>query len=136
MRFTYSPVGAGPSPVTVSLDYGLGGGFVLSRDPSEVRVGDIVRAVEGPLSLVDCVTEERACDRAEQCVARGVWQELSGTVEGMLDGITLEDLITREKKAGSKRDGSNRLRRPLKRDVKSRASRTTSRSQRRKAGKR
>ena len=82
---------------------GAGGGFVLSKDPAETRLSEILRAVEGPLSLVDCVADRRACDRSNRCVARGVWQDLSDAIESMLDSITLEDLVARQGEGSSKR---------------------------------
>lgn len=76
---------------------GAGGGFVLTREPSEIKLKEVLHALEGSLCLVDCVADERACDRANGCTARGVWQELSGVIENMLDNITLADVITAEK---------------------------------------
>ncbi len=75
---------------------GAGGGFVLARDPSEINLKEILQALEGSLCLVDCVEDERACDRANGCTARGVWQELSGVIENMLDNTTLAEVIATE----------------------------------------
>jgi len=69
---------------------------VLARDPSEINLKEILQALEGSLCLVDCVEDERACDRANGCTARGVWQELSGVIESMLDNTTLADVIATE----------------------------------------
>ena len=104
---------------------GAGGGFVLAREPSEIKLNEIVHALEGSLCLVDCVADERACDRANGCTARGVWQELSGVIENMLDNITLADVIAAEK-----------ARKPRARGAGSRPCGTSSGSRRRKAGKR
>lgn len=73
---------------------GPGGGFVLSRSPAEIRLSEVLRAVEGPFALVDCVDNANGCERSNGCVARGVWSELSSAIEQMLGGITLADLIT------------------------------------------
>ena len=75
---------------------GPGGGFLLARDPSEIKLSQIFHALEGPLSLVDCITNEQACDKTEDCTARRVWTELSQTIEDALDGVTLEGLIASE----------------------------------------
>ncbi|MFH1748281.1 MAG: Rrf2 family transcriptional regulator [Planctomycetota bacterium] len=72
---------------------GAGGGFVLTRPPEEIRLSDVLRALEGPLSLVDCVADKRACDRSSRCPARRVWRELAGAVENVLDNVTLADLV-------------------------------------------
>ena len=76
---------------------GAGGGFVLARDPSEIKLKEVLRALEGPLCLVDCVEDERACDRANGCTARGVWQELSGAIGNVLESLTLADVVATEK---------------------------------------
>jgi Rrf2 family protein len=76
---------------------GAGGGFLLSRAPSEIRLNEILRAVESPLSLVHCVSRPAACKRTKTCTARRVWQELSGTIEEVLRGVTLGDLISKKK---------------------------------------
>ncbi len=72
---------------------GPGGGFILSRPPDQIRISDILTAMEGPFSLVHCVSDAQACERADQCAARGVWQTLSETIEGLLDNATLQDLV-------------------------------------------
>ncbi|MGB2987722.1 MAG: Rrf2 family transcriptional regulator [Phycisphaerae bacterium] len=84
---------------------GPGGGFVLTKVPSEIRLSEVLRALEGPLALVHCVPDRRACDRVNRCAARNVWQKLSGAIEEVLDGVTLEDLVGREAKARSKLGG-------------------------------
>jgi len=80
---------------------GAGGGFALARDPSEIKLKEVLHALEGPLCLVDCVADARACDRAEGCSARGVWRRLSGVVSDTLDSITLADVIATERRRGS-----------------------------------
>lgn len=78
---------------------GPGGGFVLTRPPAEIRLSEILHALEGPMSLVDCVADKGACRKASRCPARRVWQELSGAIENVLDNATLEDMTApRDKK--------------------------------------
>ncbi len=72
---------------------GISGGFVLTRPPAEIRLSEILLALEGPLSLVDCVADKRACGEANRCAARLVWQELSGAIEEALSARTLEDMV-------------------------------------------
>lgn len=77
---------------------GIGGGHMLGREPSEIRVGDILRALEGPLSLVDCVGMPDLCTRSHRCVTRDVWQDVGHAIESVLDQLTLEDLVKRHGK--------------------------------------
>ncbi len=79
----------------VKATRGVAGGYQLARQPADIAVGDVVTALEGPLSLVGCVPDDGACDRAESCASRVVWRKLDSAISGALNGITLEDL-TRE----------------------------------------
>ena len=81
---------------------GIGGGHVLTRDPEKVRLGEILRAIEGPISLVDCVSDPKVCERSHRCVTRDVWSEVSSAIENVLDNITLAELV--RKHSGIKDD--------------------------------
>ena len=72
---------------------GPGGGFVLARSPARITLREILLAVEGPLSLVDCVAEREACDWTRRCTARRVWRDLSGLIEDALGKVSLESLL-------------------------------------------
>ena len=73
---------------------GPGGGYVLAQDADKIRAGDIIRAVEGPIALVQCVgpNPEKVCYRMEDCVTYLLWKRLSKTIEEVLDSVTLKDL--------------------------------------------
>ena len=88
---------------------GPGGGFVLTKPPARIRLSEVLRALEGPLALVHCVPDRRACDRVNRCPSRKVWQRLTGAIEEILDGVTLEDLVGREAKAHSKQRGKKKV---------------------------
>lgn len=116
---------------------GTGGGFVLARSPSQIRLSEVLHALEGSLSLVDCVADTRACAKSNQCPARRVWQELSGAIENVLDNVTLEDLISPPDATGSRFGRKDKRRSHKKRKGESSTlSRVISRSRQLKAGKR
>ena len=116
---------------------GVGGGFVLARSPSEIRLSEVLHTLEGPFSLVDCVADTRACDKTSRCTARQVWQELSDAIEDVLANVTLEDLIASEGSTGSRFRGNKKGRSHKRRKVGSSSlSCVISRSHRSKAGKR
>jgi Rrf2 family protein len=73
---------------------GPGGGYVLAQDADKIRAGDIIRAVEGPIAVVQCAgpNPENACHRMDGCVTYLLWKRLSKTIEEVLDSITLKDL--------------------------------------------
>ena len=77
----------------VTSTRGAQGGYVLARKPSEITVGDVLRALEGGLSLVDCLDEEEACGKSCACPSRIVWQKLRDGLNAIVDGITLRDMI-------------------------------------------
>jgi Rrf2 family protein len=115
---------------------GAGGGFVLARHPSESKLKEVLHAWEGALCLVDCVADSRACDRANGCTARGVWQELSGVIENMLENLTLADVIAPEKERSSTAARKEKERKPRARGAGSKPCGTSSGSRRRKVGRR
>ncbi|MEJ5377299.1 MAG: Rrf2 family transcriptional regulator [bacterium] len=72
---------------------GVKGGFQLSRAPEEIKMLEIVEAVEGSLSLVECVAHPRGCPRSEECATKEVWGKAADAVREVLAGITLADMI-------------------------------------------
>jgi Rrf2 family protein len=105
---------------------GAGGGFTLSRPPAEIRLSEVLRVLEGPLAFVECVVDERACDRANRCPARQVWRRLADALDGVLENVTLEDLVTPENSNCSPRTKQSRGRAPRAKRGKSRTSRVKS----------
>lgn len=73
---------------------GPGGGYILAQSADQIRAGDIIRTVEGPIALVHCVApqQETACHRVDGCVTHLLWKRLSDKVTEVLDSVTLKDL--------------------------------------------
>ena len=73
---------------------GPGGGYILAKSADQIRAGDIIRTVEGPIALVHCVApqQEDACHRVDSCVTHLLWKRLSDKVAEVLDSVTLTDL--------------------------------------------
>ena len=72
---------------------GNNGGYKLAKKPSEYIVGDILRATEGDLTPIYCLTEEGQCKRKENCKTYSFWKGLDNTVNEYINSKTLEDLI-------------------------------------------
>lgn len=74
---------------------GAQGGYTLGAHPKEIRVGDILRALEGSLAPVDCVIENEPseCTNRDCCIVRGVWEKVRNSINDVVDSITLEDLV-------------------------------------------
>jgi len=74
---------------------GAKGGYALARPPEEIKVGDVLRVLEGPIAPVECVGEGNAdaCGRIAACLTRGIWERLRDRMAEVLDDITLADVI-------------------------------------------
>ena len=69
------------------------GGYLLTRDPKEYVVGDILRLTEGSMVPVDCVDKNIIdCPRAEDCATNTLWCKLDAAIRGVIDNVTLDDL--------------------------------------------
>jgi len=75
---------------------GTKGGFRIARPAAEITLSEVVRALEGPISLVDCVEQPEACILSEGCVTREVWVEMATALHERLEAVTLEDLVDRQ----------------------------------------
>jgi Rrf2 family protein len=81
---------------------GRGGGYNLSRPPSLISLGEIIRALDGPIALLPCVSQT-AYKRCEECVdeltcgIRLVMKEVRDSTAAIFDGTTLEDLLNRSR---------------------------------------
>ncbi len=72
---------------------GAQGGYLLMRKPEEYTIGMILRLTEGSLAPVACVDDDVPCDRMEKCVTVKVWKKLNDAIKGVVDSITLADLM-------------------------------------------
>ena len=76
---------------------GVGGGYVLARSPETITLGQIVSAVDGPISAGDFGEPHTngACDHEGQCALLDVWSEVGQTMRTYLDSYTLADMVER-----------------------------------------
>lgn len=74
--------------------HGKGGGYRLTKEPREYKVGDILRLAEGDLAPVSCLEcGAKPCERAEKCLTLPMWKKFKEMTDEYFDGITLEDLL-------------------------------------------
>ena len=76
---------------------GAQGGYELAKDPSEITAGEILRALEGSLSVVSSSNESES-NKIEKCIRKNVWDKIDESVNSVVDNTTLEDLINEYKK--------------------------------------
>lgn len=75
---------------------GAQGGYILKKALEEISVGDILRALEGPLNVVECVSDKKnvSCGSGtcKKCVTKNVWEKISDSLSEVVDSISLKDL--------------------------------------------
>ena len=73
---------------------GVGGGYVLARPPAEIRLSEILSAVDGPITLGDFGEPHQngACDHEGQCVLLAIWKQSAEVMRRHLDGFTLASI--------------------------------------------
>ncbi|HEX3030250.1 MAG TPA: Rrf2 family transcriptional regulator, partial [Clostridia bacterium] len=74
---------------------GAQGGYILGREPGEISVGEVLRALEGSLAPVECVMENdpTQCNESDYCVTRLIWERMRDKINEAVDSITLDKLI-------------------------------------------
>lgn len=72
---------------------GSGGGYMLSRNPKDITLADILEALEGKLSLAPCTAETAVCSRQDICMAHAAWDMLNSKITGILTSTTLRSLL-------------------------------------------
>jgi Rrf2 family protein len=79
---------------------GKGGGYSLSRPPSTITFGSIIRMLEGPLAPLPCASETAfkpcvECQNVELCGTRILFRQVRDSIAGLLDSTTVADLLRR-----------------------------------------
>ena len=73
------------------------GGYRLAKPAQQIKLSEVIRAVGGPISLADCVTNPGICMSSDSCETRLVWLILSASMFDILDNFSLNDLIKEDK---------------------------------------
>jgi Rrf2 family protein len=82
------------------------GGYYLRRPPGDIRLGDVVRALQGPIEEIFAPDDEGDQERARPAAASArsvtstLWKELAGQVSGWFDGVSVADLVRRGEELG------------------------------------
>lgn len=87
----------------VTSKRGPRGGYALAMDAEDIRVGDIVRALEGPVVLAGGIDGNVNGDEMSRVVTEEVFSELSNSIEACFDAITIQDLCDRGDAHGVRR---------------------------------
>ena len=75
---------------------GARGGYTLARSPGEIRMGDVLRALEGPIVPMICAAHDREtsgqCGRTTFCTVNTLWVKVRDAITDAVDSVTLADL--------------------------------------------
>jgi len=72
---------------------GKNGGYLLARPPAEIKLGEVMRYIDGPVEPIACLEKDySSCDEIFRCVFRKVWQEINKATKDIIDNITFNDL--------------------------------------------
>ncbi|MBR1945735.1 MAG: Rrf2 family transcriptional regulator [Alphaproteobacteria bacterium] len=76
---------------------GAKGGLKLAKPPKEITLLEIVEAMEGRISIVECASDKNFCPKSEDCSACRIWSSLNKKIRKQMNEITLKDLLKTEK---------------------------------------
>lgn len=71
---------------------GAQGGYILNREPKEIKVSDVMYVLEGPIEIAECI-EGTVCDNIDCCATRLLWAKIKKSIDEVMEGITLQDIV-------------------------------------------
>lgn len=81
---------------------GASGGYVLTRGADEISVGEVLRALEGDMSPVECATDDEDCEHicgaSGHCTTRLVWKKINDSVNDTINNIFISELVADSRK--------------------------------------
>jgi Rrf2 family protein len=90
----------------VASKRGPQGGYNLAREAERIGVGDVIRALEGPIALSDDAGADKGT--ASRRVTDAVFRDLSASIQGCFDAVTIADICSRADDLGVRRPGAQR----------------------------
>lgn len=73
------------------------GGIRLNKPAADIKLSQIFQIFEGSCAPVECIDKPGVCNRSGFCAARDVWGEVKDAIGGVLESITLQDLVERQR---------------------------------------
>ncbi len=77
---------------------GRDGGITLLKQPSQIKLSQVIQLLEGTMAPVECVTHPELCKRVDQCSTRDIWCQIQEAIDDILETNTLQDLVDTERK--------------------------------------
>ncbi|PYS39003.1 MAG: hypothetical protein DMG14_15555 [Acidobacteria bacterium] len=79
---------------------GTEGGYTLTRPPSQITVGDVIRSISGPFVQLSCLDSGNLaddCGKQNPCQFKPIWAEVDRAIGNVLNSVTFEELVRRER---------------------------------------
>lgn len=73
---------------------GVGGGYMLARNPEEISLKEIVNTMDGPMKAEDCGAEND-CKNFSSCAVNWLWAGLERACDSYLEKITIADMMNK-----------------------------------------
>jgi Rrf2 family protein len=74
-------------------EFGTNGGYRLARDPRLISALEVIRAIDGPIVLADCFTEEVLCDHSTRCTVKRPLRRIREGILRLLESISVDDML-------------------------------------------
>ena len=74
------------------------GGISLIKPPEQIKLSEVIQLLEGSMAPSECVNDAAVCNRSGSCVTRDVWDEVKRKTDGILESVTIQNLVDRHKK--------------------------------------
>ncbi len=74
-------------------EYGTNGGYRLSRDPRRISALEVIRAIDGPIVLANCFTEDAYCGHASRCTVKRPLRKIHDGILRLLEGVSIQDML-------------------------------------------
>jgi FeS assembly SUF system regulator len=84
-------------------EFGTNGGYRLARDPSRISALEVIRAIDGPIVLANCFTENAYCGHSGRCTVRRPLKKIHEAILRLLNSVSIQDMLqdTEDAPAGS-----------------------------------
>ena len=73
------------------------GGISLIKPPEQIKLSEVIQLLEGSTAPSECVNDPAVCNRSGSCVTRDVWDEVKRKTDGILESVTIQNLVERHK---------------------------------------
>lgn len=93
----------------VSSTRGVKGGYFLTKPPSQIKISEIIRVLEGSWALVECVENPGYCSKADSCISYEIWEKATQALSKVFESYTLNDLVQKHKEISLKEMGKKQM---------------------------